>query len=99
MSLRLQYDPLKVRDARQSLAWDPVHVDVVILQVQSQQGRRLNEADFTHRLRWNSTGTHLCIELHTHKSRTNILIYIVLFKKHFSSFKKDLSSKFYIDPF
>lgn len=76
MSLRLQYDPLKVRDAGQSLAWDPVHVDVVVLQVQSQQGRWVSETDFTHRLHWNSTGTHLCTELHTHKSLTNTLTYM-----------------------
>lgn len=86
MTLRLQDDPLKVWDAGQGLSWDPVHVDVVVLQAKSQQGRRNSMAGFTHRLHRKSTETHyLWTELHAHEYLTNTLTYI-------SSSEKDLSS-------
>lgn len=58
VSLRLQDDPLEVRDAGQSLSWDPVHIDVVVLQVNSHQGRGASGSVFTQRLHWNSTKKH-----------------------------------------
>lgn len=83
MSLRLQDDPLKVRDAGQSFSWDPVHINVVVLQVKIQEGRRVTETDFTQRLHWNSAEKHhLCTELH---ALTNTKAYISSSKKESSS--------------
>lgn len=85
VSLRLQDDPLEVRDAGQSLSWDPVHVDVVVLQVNSHQGRGASRSVFTQRLHWNSTKKHNSWT-YKHICRWRIQAYI-------SSSKKDLSCR------